>query len=166
MYMLDTKHQIGAWFQYGWFSSTHSKSIPEHNLYSRGRGSGRLFFFFFAGFGLACHLGVLADLPTIGIGKSLHHVDDLSQSGVRQHLEEGEICGKDLVPLIGKSGQVWGMALRSTSSSSKPIYISIGHRISLDSSVKVVRSCCKFRLPEPIRLADIRSRVFLQKMQD
>lgn len=118
------------------------------------------------GFGSACHLGVLADLPTIGIGKNLHHVDGLTQSGVRQHLEARENCEKDLIPLIGKSGQVWGIALRSTTSSSKPIYISVGHRISLDSSVKVVRLCCKFRLPEPVRLADIRSRAFLQKLYE
>lgn len=118
------------------------------------------------GFGLACHLGVLADLPTIGIGKNLFHVDGLTPCGVRQHLEAKDNCAKDLIPLLGKSGQVWGMALRSTTSSSKPIYISVGHRISLDSSVRLVRWCCKFRLPEPIRLADIRSRLFLQRLQE
>lgn len=117
------------------------------------------------GFGLACHLGVLADLPTIGIGKNLHHIDGLTESGVRKLLEERKHCESDIIPLTGKSGKVWGMALHSTKESSKPIYISSGHRISLDSSVKVVRACCKFRIPEPVRLADIKSREYIQKLQ-
>ncbi|XP_020577727.1 endonuclease V isoform X3 [Phalaenopsis equestris] len=77
------------------------------------------------GFGLACHLGVLSNIPAIGIGKN---------------------------------------AMRSTPDSLKPIYISPGHRISIDSSVRIVKLCCKFRVPEPIRQADIRSRLFLQNL--
>ncbi|XP_066167466.1 uncharacterized protein [Oryza sativa Japonica Group] len=78
------------------------------------------------GFGLACHLGVLADLPTIGVGKN---------------------------------------AMCSCPSLSKPIYISVGHRISLDSAIGIVKFCSNYRIPEPIRQADIRSKVFLQKHQ-
>ncbi|XP_022929569.1 endonuclease V isoform X2 [Cucurbita moschata] len=78
------------------------------------------------GFGLASHLGVLANLPTIGIGKN---------------------------------------AMRSTADSLKPIYISIGHRVSLDTAIRIVKSTCKFRVPEPIRQADIRSREYLRKFQ-
>nr|CAD1832045.1 unnamed protein product [Ananas comosus var. bracteatus] len=117
------------------------------------------------GFGLACHLGVLANLPTIGIGKNLHHVDELSQSEVRRHLETSENYDKELIPLIGESRKVWGVAMRSTPGSSKPIYISVGHRISLDSAVKVTKLCSKFRVPEPTRQADIRSKVFLRQQK-
>ncbi|KAJ0968679.1 hypothetical protein J5N97_021556 [Dioscorea zingiberensis] len=117
------------------------------------------------GFGLACHLGVLVDLPTIGVGKNLHHVDGLTQSGVKKFLEAKENCDKDLICLVGRSGQVWGAAMRSIHCSTKPIYVSTGHRISLDSSIKVVKMCCRFRVPEPIRQADIRSRVFIQKLK-
>ncbi|XP_020109750.1 endonuclease V isoform X2 [Ananas comosus] len=117
------------------------------------------------GFGLACHLGVLANLPTIGIGKNLHHVDGLSQSEVRRRLETSENCDKELIPLIGESRKVWGMAMRSTPGSSKPIYISVGHRISLDSAVKVTKLCSKFRVPEPTRQADMRSKVFLRQQK-
>lgn len=117
------------------------------------------------GFGLACHVGVLSDLPAIGIGKSLHHVDGLSESGVRKLLDAKENLGKDIIPLVGNSGQTWGAAMRSTPDSVKPIYISPGHRISLDSSLEIVKLSCKFRVPEPIRQADIRSRIFLQKLE-
>lgn len=117
------------------------------------------------GFGLACHLGVLANLPAIGIGKNLHHVDGLTQSSVRQCLEARANSDKDMIPLIGKSGKIWGAAMRSSPGSSKPIYISTGHRISLDAAIRIVKMCCKFRVPEPIRQADIKSKVFLQKLK-
>ncbi|RZC70834.1 hypothetical protein C5167_033971, partial [Papaver somniferum] len=119
----------------------------------------------FVGSGLACHLGVTADIPTIGIGKNLHHVDGLSKSEVRKFLEAEENSSKDLITLTGYSGRIWGAALRSTNDSLKPIYVSIGHRISLDSAIKLVRLTCKYRVPEPVRQADMRSRNFLQKNQ-
>ncbi|KAF8035083.1 hypothetical protein BT93_C1189 [Corymbia citriodora subsp. variegata] len=115
------------------------------------------------GFGLACHLGVLADLPTIGIGKNLHHVDGLTLSGVKQLLEAKDSFSKDLLTLTGSSGRIWGVAMRSTWNTSKPIFVSIGHRISLQTAVKVVGMTCKYRVPEPVRQADIRSRDFLRK---
>ncbi|KAF9599816.1 hypothetical protein IFM89_001762 [Coptis chinensis] len=115
------------------------------------------------GFGLACHLGVLSGLPTIGIGKNLHHVDGLTQSGVRQSLEAEENSTRDLIILTGHSGHTLGAAMRSTHDSLKPIFISTGHRVSLDTAIKIVEMTCKYRIPEPIRQADIRSRAFLQK---
>ncbi|XP_074571556.1 uncharacterized protein LOC141828095 isoform X1 [Curcuma longa] len=117
------------------------------------------------GLGLACHLGILANLPTIGIGKNLHHVDGLTQSEVRRCFKDSGTCDKDPIPLIGKSGKTWGMAMHSSHSSSKPIYVSIGHRISLGSATMIVKASCKYRIPEPIRQADIRSKVFLQKFE-
>eukprot|EP00268_Persea_americana_P059339 TRINITY_DN7267_c0_g1_i7.p1 TRINITY_DN7267_c0_g1~~TRINITY_DN7267_c0_g1_i7.p1 ORF type:complete len:257 (-),score=36.85 TRINITY_DN7267_c0_g1_i7:322-1092(-) len=103
------------------------------------------------GFGLACHLGVLSNLPTVGIGKNLHHVDGLTQSGVRQLLQAQENCTKDVITLIGNSGRIWGAAMRSTEGSLKPLFISTGHRILLNSAIKVVKMCCKYHVPEPIR---------------
>ncbi|XP_052170251.1 uncharacterized protein LOC127786696 isoform X10 [Diospyros lotus] len=117
------------------------------------------------GFGLACHLGVLVNLPTIGIGKNLHHVDGLTQSRVRQLLETKGNSPEDTVTLRGDSGCIWGTAERSTSGSSKPIFISIGHRVSLATAVKIVKMTCKYRVPEAIRQADIRSREYLRKHQ-
>ena len=42
-------------------------------------------------------------------------------------------------------------ALRSHEHSTKPLYISVGHRVSLEVAVRLTRSCCKFRIPEPVR---------------
>ncbi|XP_022731295.1 endonuclease V isoform X2 [Durio zibethinus] len=104
-------------------------------------------------FGLASHLGVLANIPTIGIGKNLHHIDGLTQSGVRKLLEAEENRANDVITLRGSSGFIWGAAMRSTQGSLKPVFVSIGHRVSLDTAIKIVNMTCKFRVPEPIRQA-------------
>ncbi|CAL8996703.1 unnamed protein product [Prunus brigantina] len=127
-------------------------------LHPRGKVS-------FVGFGLACHLGILANLPTVGIGKNLHHVDGLTLSGVMQLLKAKEDYAQDFVTLKGCSGRIWGVAVRSTGGSLKPIFISVGHRIALDTAIRIVKMTCKFRVPEPIRQADIRSRDYLRKHQ-
>ncbi|KAJ4707627.1 endonuclease V family protein [Melia azedarach] len=114
------------------------------------------------GFGLACHIGVLANLPTIGIGKNLHCVDGLTHSGVRKLFDVKENSDADIITLIGSSGSVWGVAMRSTPNTLKPIFVSIGHRISLNTTVEIAKMSCKFRVPEPIRQADIKSRDYLQ----
>ncbi|CAN1786147.1 Endonuclease V [Linum perenne] len=114
------------------------------------------------GFGSACQVGVLADLPTIGIGKNLHHVDGLTQSGVRQLLQAKENSISDFITLKGFSGCTWGVAMRPSAGAVKPIFISVGHRISLETAVKIVKISCKFRVPEPVRQADIRSREHLK----
>ncbi|MFS7926688.1 putative deoxyribonuclease V [Helianthus anomalus] len=112
------------------------------------------------GFGSACHLGVLADLPTIGVGKNLHHVDGLTSSRVRELLEAEDNFNVDFIPLVGDSGNTLGAASKG---SFKPIFVSVGHRVSLASAVEVVKRTCKYRVPEPIRQADIISRDYLRK---
>ncbi|MBA0864419.1 hypothetical protein Goshw_002735 [Gossypium schwendimanii] len=118
------------------------------------------------GFGLASHLGVIANIPTIGVGKNLHHVDGLTQSGVRKLLEaeENKAKGgvrklleaeenkaKGIITLRGNSGFIWGAAMRSEQGSLKPVFVSVGHRVSLETAIEIVNMTCKFRVPEPIR---------------
>ena len=102
-------------------------------------------------FGIACHVGVLADLPAIGVAKSRL---------VGAHEEPGNKRG-DRVPLRHR-GEVIGAVLR-TRANTKPLYVSIGHRVSLETAVDYVLRCSlRFRLPEPIREADRLSRVHAQ----
>ncbi|KAA3490386.1 Endonuclease V [Gossypium australe] len=103
------------------------------------------------GFGLASHLGVIANIPTIGVGKNLHHVDGLTQSGVRKLLEAEENKAKGIITLRGNSGFIWGAAMRSEQGSLKPVFVSVGHRVSLETAIEIVNRTCKFRVPEPIR---------------
>ncbi len=94
-------------------------------------------------FGIACHLGLLTNIPTIGVGKSIlvGKFEDLAA-------ERGSTA-----PLIHRKEQV-GVALR-TRNGVQPVYISVGHRISLPTAVEYVLRCTpKYRLPETTRLAD------------
>ena len=94
-------------------------------------------------FGIACHIGILADVPTIGVAKSL-------LTGKFENL--GETRGS-VAPLVHKNEQV-GVALR-TKNKVQPLFVSIGHRISLETATNLVLQCApKYRLPETTRLAD------------
>ena len=95
-------------------------------------------------FGIACHVGVLLDWPTIGCAKSIL---------VGRYGELGLEAGSQS-PLVDKGEQV-GVALR-TKSKVAPVYISPGHLTDLDSAVDLVlRSTTKYRLPEPTRQAHL-----------
>jgi len=94
-------------------------------------------------FGIACHLGVILDRPTIGCAKSLL---------VGEHREPGARAGAT-APLFLEGERV-GVVLR-TRQGVKPIYVTVGHRVSLDSAVRLVRKCLDgFRIPKPTREAD------------
>ena len=93
-------------------------------------------------FGLACHVGLLVDLPTIGCAKSVL---------VGEYREPGRRRGSlsDLV----HDGEVVGAAVRTREATS-PVFVSVGHRIGLAAAVATVLSCAlRYRIPEPIRQA-------------
>ena len=111
------------------------------------------------GFGCASHVGVVFDIPSIGVGKTVFAVDGLSQRGVKDLSEANLKKGGDIVKLEGDSGRVWGAALRATDDAKNPLIVSIGHRVSLETSLACTQACInKFKIPEPIRQADLRSR--------
>lgn len=93
-------------------------------------------------FGLACHLGLLANIPAIGVAKSLligRHGPLPDERGAWE-------------PLIHQN-EVIGSVLRSRPDT-KPLYISVGHRISLETAITFVMRCTtKYRLPETTRFA-------------
>jgi deoxyribonuclease V len=95
--------------------------------------------------GIASHLGLWLDLPTIGCGKTLFvgHYDKNALG-----LEAGS-----WVPLLHKQ-EIIGAVVRTRTRVS-PMIISTGHRISLETSIHYVLACAKgYRLPEPTRQAD------------
>jgi len=96
------------------------------------------------GFGLACHLGLLSGLPTLGCAKSILRGD---------HAPLAEERGAQ-TPLIYR-GRIVGTVVRSKDRV-KPLYVSVGQRITLDEATAVVLSTgLKHRLPEPSRLAHL-----------
>lgn len=102
-------------------------------------------------FGLACHVGLTLQIPTIGISKTLLYLQDWKQSEIRNEISEK---GYSDLKIISPDGiKVVSRAITSKSSKN-PIYISIGHMVSLDHAEKVARSVHIFRIPEPIRQAD------------
>ncbi|NDJ22717.1 deoxyribonuclease V [Nostoc sp. B(2019)] len=93
--------------------------------------------------GIASHLGVIIDIPTIGVAKSLL---------IGKHEDLPETKGS-LQPLIHR-GETIGAVLR-TRTGVKPLYISSGHRVSLSTAIDYVLRCTpKYRLPETTRVAD------------
>lgn len=118
--------------------------------------------FHYREFGIACHLGVLSDIPCVGVAKNLLQVEGVYKDEEHQSQIAALQKGGDSFPLTASSGKVLGKALRSSEKSSKPVYVSIGHKISLDTAVRLTHSCCRYRVPEPIRQADCRSREYLR----
>jgi len=94
-------------------------------------------------FGIASHIGVLLDKPTIGCAKSLL---------VGEHKIPGSRRGATR-PLVYR-GEIVGQVLR-TRDNVKPIYVTTGHRVSTPTAVRLVMQCLDgFRNPKPTREAD------------
>ena len=115
-------------------------------------------------FGLASHLGVLADVPTIGCGKTVFSVDGITKKNVRA-ITDKFTKGGEYKKLVGTSGAIWGAALRSTDDSKIPMIISVGHKVTLDTAIEVVKHTTKHRVPEPIRLADKITRIIIAEYE-
>lgn len=118
-------------------------------------GSGRIHF---REAGIATHVGVTVDLPSVGVAKSLlcgspqRSVDDLPE-GARVPIEAGG-------DMTAPEGEVVGYAVQTKQYDSpnrhvNPLYVSSGHRVSADTAANIVLACAKgYKLPEPTRLAD------------
>jgi deoxyribonuclease V len=95
-------------------------------------------------FGIACHLGVFLDVPTIGCAKS-----PLWGSYEEPGNETGNYSE------IRDNGETIGAAVR-TKPGVKPVYVSIGHKVDLKTAIEWVLKCCHgYRLPEPLRMAHL-----------
>ncbi len=93
-------------------------------------------------FGIACHLGVLLDIPSIGAAKSRligTHEEPPCERGSQAPLYDGE--------------EQIGTVVR-TRTNVRPIYVSVGHRVCLETAVELTLQCApRYRIPEPTRQA-------------
>ncbi|MET0492787.1 MAG: endonuclease V [Actinoplanes sp.] len=104
-------------------------------------------------FGLACHLGLLLDVPAFGVAKT-----PFIGEAADPDRDRGEFTD------LTDNGEVIGRAVR-TQSNVKPVFVSAGHRIGLaDSTTLAVRLSSRYRIPEPTRQADILSRRALREL--
>jgi len=83
--------------------------------------------------GFASHLGLVMGKPTIGAAKSRLIGEPVEVNGQTFLVDKGEVIG----------------AVVTTKQGAKPIYVSIGHMVSLETAVKIVKHCAKNRIPEP-----------------
>jgi len=84
--------------------------------------------------GFASHLGLAIGKPTIGAAKSRLIGTPTEKDGRTLLVDKGEVVGEVV----------------TTKPGAKPIYVSIGHMVSLDTAVKIVKHCSKGRIPEPL----------------
>ncbi|MBN1342609.1 MAG: endonuclease V [Phycisphaerae bacterium] len=92
--------------------------------------------------GLACHVGLLADIPTVGCAKS-RLCGSGPEPGARRGSRSALVDGDEVIG-----------AMVRTRDGVRCVYVSVGHRATLDEAITLVTGCCtRFRLPEPTRLA-------------
>ncbi len=93
-------------------------------------------------FGLACHLGLISEMTAVGVAKS-RLVGEFDEPGP----------DKGAWTPLSRKGEVIGAVVR-TRSRVRPVFVSPGHRIGLESAIRLVLACTtRYRLPEPLRLA-------------
>ena len=93
--------------------------------------------------GMACHLGVVLDIPTIGCAKSVL-IGDYEMPVKSRGSASPLFDGKEKI----------GSVVR-TRAGVRPVFVSCGHRVSLQTAVRLVLACCDgYRIPKPLRQAD------------
>ena len=89
--------------------------------------------------GFASHLGLALGKPTIGAAKSRLIGHPVEREGKTLLVDNGEVIG----------------AVVTTKQGTKPIYVSIGHMVTLETALTIVMHCSITKIPEPLRLAHI-----------
>lgn len=137
--------------------------------------------------GVACHMGVLLQMPCVGVAKSyfvgsvasesddflqdltcpLSTVDSFQQAGHAQRHEYlaklGQQRGSTLP--LAVQGYIVGVILR-TQDNIRPLFVSVGHNIAIAHAAQVVLSLCSsYRQPDPIRMADHLGRMELKRLE-
>lgn len=122
------------------------------------------------GFGLACYVGILSKIPTIGVSKSFLFVNS-EHTAKSVHEDAQKQCRKlhDVMKIEHVTENSihieCGVMRTTTVERFNPVYVSCGHLIDLDSSISIVRSLSRFREPEPLRIADRISRQYVRTLK-
>ena len=115
--------------------------------------------------GIACHIGVATGLPTVGVAKNLHQIQEYGEQFTRENVKErfsNLNTPGEHITLATSEGKILGAALKTSANSSNPVFVSVGSGLSLASALELVSKVSKYRVPEPTRQADLMSREFLR----
>nr|XP_026692171.1 endonuclease V isoform X2 [Ciona intestinalis]6OZH_A Chain A, endonuclease V isoform X2 [Ciona intestinalis]6OZH_B Chain B, endonuclease V isoform X2 [Ciona intestinalis]6OZH_C Chain C, endonuclease V isoform X2 [Ciona intestinalis]6OZH_D Chain D, endonuclease V isoform X2 [Ciona intestinalis] len=118
--------------------------------------------------GAASHLGVLSNTRTIGVAKSLIEIpeDGVKKTEVISQFKRLRKTGGNELDIIStEKNEVLAKAVLYAPKVEKPIFVSAGHKCSLETAAKIVKGCTKTRIPEPIKMADKWSRKELKKIE-
>ena len=103
--------------------------------------------------GTACHVGLATGLPTVGVAKNLHLIEDLGLEGERgeaaRRLKESFKGVQEVghqVPLVAQEGRVLGAAVKTSLESKNPIFVSVGSGLSLKTAVSLVTKMSRYLL--------------------
>lgn len=115
--------------------------------------------------GTACHIALVTGLPTVGVAKNLHLVEQLgekfSRDDVKKRFANLTEAGEYLTLTTSEDREL-GAALKTCVTSRNPVYVSVGSGLSLSTAISLVIKISRHRVPEPIRQADLLSREFLR----
>ena len=112
------------------------------------------------GFGSACQIGLETDVVTVGVAKNYYHVSTVPLTREQANSNHGLAKTGDWKRLDPLEAAM----VRTTDEGTKPVFVSVGHLISLPSAVALVLQCSVHRVPEPIRQADILTRVLVKQL--
>lgn len=113
---------------------------------------------------------MVTSCPTVGVAKNVLCEGGITKRSVMDAFgprcddtSPASLDRMEGVGLVADTGEVLGAALRGFKGSRRPVYISVGHRVSLRTAVGLVAECCLHsRIPEPIRQADLRTRAHVR----
>ncbi|CAF0804459.1 unnamed protein product [Didymodactylos carnosus] len=115
--------------------------------------------------GIASHFGVLSDIPCFGVTKNVLVADGVTQESVEKLLIEHANKENEFVEVKGDSGAVLGLAYNVTGFVKNAVYISAGHKITLQTAKDIFKTVTKYRITEPIRQADLLSRKLVAELE-
>lgn len=116
-------------------------------------------------YGSASELGEMLNLPSIGVAKTLMCIDGLDEYIVKKDFKarcknKGDYILLDGLTIENNKKKIYGAAVKSSDKADNPIYVSIGYGISLETAIEFVDKLSFYKIPEPIRNSDIKSKLY------